>query len=105
MVEEHEAAKNAVRTQVQELFRSMSQLATRVQRTERALNRLNRSVVLVEWTQDETRLCNNKRSYLSADLEMSRQMYARLEGVFDRLLALLDANEAEAYSLHVPRLF
>ncbi len=93
-----EAMRTMVRAQAKEIFRSLGQLAKRVRRAEKRLGRLDGECAGVEWSEDEARASNNERSYLRAELEMSREMHARLEGVFDRLLALLDAREAETYT-------
>ena len=98
---QHERSKQAVRSQARNIFRSMSQLAKRVRRVEGQLNQLERPVnfqLLTDEQEEVERERNNQRSYLRAELEMSREMHARLEGVFDRLLALLDAKEADTYS-------
>ena len=98
MVEDHEETTRAVRAQVREILWSMSQLVRRVRNTEQALYGLARKPEARIRTEDQTRTHSNERSYLRAELEMSREMHARLEVVFERLLALLDANEAETYT-------
>ena len=90
--------RSMVRVQAKEIFRSLGKLAKRVRRAEQRLSRLDGDDAVLEWSEDEARASNNERSYLRAELEMSREMHARLEGVFDRLLALLDAREAETYT-------
>jgi len=106
MFDEKPQSKQAVRDRALEIFRVMCQLVQRSRALEADLAELERggledghrrSAGPVTVSSEE-RERNNERSYLRADLEMSREMHARLEGVFERLLAVLDAKEADTFS-------
>ena len=105
MFDDKPQSKQSVRERALEISRTMRQLAQRSRALEADLIQLERGGLQESHprfggtvtTSSEERECNNERSYLRADLEMSREMHARLEGVFERLLAVLDAKEADTY--------
>ena len=92
---DNEECKEAVSGRVRQVLESMRELAQRSRELETKLRGLNRGGV--PQGSRERRERNNELSYLRADLEMSREMHTRLEGVFERLLAILDAKDAEIY--------
>ncbi len=97
----------AVRERALEILETMKQLVQRSRELEWKIGRLHEEALeaargefpkLEPLSAREKRERSNQLNYLRADLDMSRDMHTRLEGVLNRLLALLDAEDAKAYT-------
>ena len=90
----------AIKRRSIELLRSMRDLAFRSHELEKQIAEVHRERRIhgPESTRDAGRVRErqNEMSFLRAELEMSQEMHARLEGVFRRLVRTLDREESEA---------
>ena len=90
----------AVKRRSIELLRSMRDLAFRSEELEKQIADVQRKGPIhirdLGAKGEEVRERQNEMSFLRAELEMSQEMHARLEGVFRRLVRTLDREESEA---------
>ena len=96
----HESSPLAIKRRSIELLRSMRDLALRSEELEDQIAEVHRGGRI------HMRDCapgvagvrerQNEMSFLRAELEMSQEMHARLEGVFRRLVRTLDRQDSEA---------